>query len=333
MRHTSVRREAGKQQVKDSYEKAWAAVTNRLDRHIEDDNELATILAREGRLRFPGVRTAFAQKQPAAGALRDGVLAEHGVQRGFDNGYYAAVVGGRFMPASSYNPIHALSKRVTPEINIVMELGSGWSANLFQIYVYAGKRRAESVHFIGAEYTESGRECGTRLAKHDGRINYSAPAFDWTKPDLSFLEEIPGPRNVLAFSHHSIEQVEEIDPDIYAQLARYSDSATVMHFEPCGWQRRPELMAKRHERDEEFFNEIRRSVGAGVNRRRATADLTDPETALRASAWWSFARRHNHNLLQAVKASPHATITHKLWDFDSLSNPFNPSTLLDLAIS
>ena len=337
MRTTKARKSDGSTDaVKSTYEKAWSATRDRLETWIARDEHISTILARMGRLSFPGHRENFWRKQPTASSLGRRVLEAHDVDSVDDaNPYYPAVIDGRYSVGSAFNAMQYLGGTTRPEVNVVLELGSGWSANLFGLYLFLGNARSHSIRYVGAEFTDAGRECGELLAKHDGRIDYTAVAFDWTKPDLSFLGELPGPVNVLAFSHHSIEQVERIDPDVYAQLARYADSARVVHCEPVGWQRDPELVRRRLDNDRDFFHRIARDLGLsrdGTRVPRTKYDVTTTEAQLRGAAWWSWNRRYNLDLLTHVDQVDLLRVRRTLFDYGSMSNPFNPSTLVDLDV-
>lgn len=324
--------------VKKSYEDAWAKTRQRLEQEVATGDSVFTILARRNRLALGDHEVDFWRKQPATAPLSRRVLEAYDVDVD-DNRpspYIPAVVNGRYGVRTAFSPMRYLHRLLTPQTTLVIEFGSGWSANIFQFYLLAGHRRSQRLKYIGAEYTEEGRACGQLLADHDGQIDYTAVAFDWTRPDLSFLADLPRPLNVLAFSHHSIEQVERIDPDFYAQLREHADDLRMVHFEPVGWQRDPELLERRIADDADYYRAVAHDLGivpARVrNAPRSSTDITTVESQVRGAAWWSFSRRYNLNLLELVNdLKPREwDVEDVLFDYDSLRNPLNPSTLLSL---
>lgn len=326
----------GGPRVKRSYEKAWRQTRDRIAEEIASGDSLASILARMGRMRVDGHMESFWRHEPSVAAVGMRVMEAYGVSTQAEgNPYYPAVVNGRFTVNSSFNAVRYLYNSLRSETNIVIEFGSGWSANLFQLYVLVGNRRSEAMTYVGAEYTKAGAECGSILARHDASINYRAVGFDWTNPDLGFLADLPGPRHVLAFSHHSIEQVEKINPDFYRLLAEGSDTARIVHIEPVGWQRDQELLARRQAGDTEYFARLQQDLGVQpsvfhVPRPHSSFDATDVQWQLRAAAWWSWSRSYNTNLLEVVDSlrDERLGLRQVLFDFDSLRNPLNTSSLI-----
>lgn len=322
--------------VKASYETAWERTRQRIDREITTGDSLFSILARMGRMSLSDHQVDFWRRQSGVAPLSRRVLDAHDVD--LDDRaspYLPAVVNGRYAVRTAFSPMRYLADRLG-EANVVVEFGSGWSANLFQLYMLLGNRRSESLRYFGAEYTEAGRGAGQALAEHDGRIDYTAVPFDWTKPDLSFLADLPRPLNLVAFSHHSIEQVERISPDFYPALRDLCDELRVVHFEPVGWQRSPTLLEKRLADDSDFYAEIAQELGLYPprvrNAPRSATDITSVEAQLRGAAWWSFTRRYNTNLLELVdQLRPREwEVDDVLFDYDSLRNPLNPSTLVSM---
>lgn len=322
--------------VKASYETAWERTRARIDREIATGDSLFSILARMNRLALGDHEVDFWRKQPGVAPLARRVLDAWDVdvdER--PSPYIPAVINGRYGVRTAFSPMRYLAERIG-DANVVVEFGSGWSANLFQLYLLLGNQRSEGLKYIGAEYTEAGRGGGSVLAAHDGRIDYTAVPFDWTQPDLSFLADLPRPLKVVAFSHHSIEQVERISEKFHPGLRDIADELTVVHFEPVGWQRDAELLERRVADDADYYRRLAHDLGMYPKRvrnaPRSDLDITTVEAQVRGAAWWSFTRRYNINLLEIVDGLRPRDweVEDVLFDYDSLRNPLNPSTLLTL---
>lgn len=325
--------------VGDSYESAWKATRTRLEREIATGDSLASILGRMGRLRLDHHMPRYWREDPKVYRVGRRILQAHGIDdEDLRNPYYPAVVDGRYTVNSGFNTIRYLYNNVLPETTTVIEFGSGWSANLFQLFILLGERRSRDLKFYGAEYTHEGRATGAMLAAHVPGMNYEAVAFDWTRPDLSFVDPSRGLGHVLVFSHHSIEQVPEISADFYRQLGDLAESVVCVHVEPVGWQRSPDLRAKRRDDDAAFFNAIQQEMGVSPPNVRVPVshgdDLLRVDTQMRMAAWWSWARGYNHNLLELVDtlAVGDLRVRQVMFDIDSLMNPLNPSTLINVEV-
>jgi len=171
--------------------------------------------------------------------------------------YYPNIVNGQYT-LSPVSPIRYLSQFIRSDTTAVMELGSGWGSNLFQLYLVRGATRSKRTIYYGGEYTREGQICSKFIATRDEHLKFRAFNFDFRAPDVTFLCRQKG--HILLFTNHSIEQVDEINPDLFDQLREIANDVTVVHFEPIGWQRKVELVEKRENDDRSFFQDIATSV-------------------------------------------------------------------------
>ncbi len=119
-------------------------------------------------------------------------------------------------------------------LDVVAELGSGWSANIFNLWLRGASPGAT---YYGCEYTVAGREAGLAIAGTRPGTAYIAQAFDWNTADFAFLPAQA--KHVLVYSCHSIEQIPELSLDVLRRLlARTAAAATLrgVFIEPVGWQ-------------------------------------------------------------------------------------------------
>ncbi|HEY7689603.1 MAG TPA: hypothetical protein VH835_12965 [Dongiaceae bacterium] len=114
----------------------------------------------------------------------------------------------------------------------IVELGSGWGANLFQLRSGGAPRDAE---FVALEYTEAGREVTQMLAALDPAMKLSVRPFDYFRPDFSTLSP---PLPTVVFSNHSIEQITRLGGAFFDALLAVPGLQRVVHIEPVGWQLR-----------------------------------------------------------------------------------------------
>lgn len=127
--------------------------------------------------------------------------------------------------------LHELVRSIEPDTANIVELGSGYSRNLFNIWIMGGP--ASGV-YVGAEFTPGGRECASYLASLESRISHISVPFDYHKPNLTGFD---GRKKTFVFTCYSIEQVPEIDVSVFDALLAIPGLYRVVHFEPVGWQR------------------------------------------------------------------------------------------------
>lgn len=126
--------------------------------------------------------------------------------------------------------------RATSDVDAIVETGSGWGYNLFNIWLRGGP----PVDYHAFELTEAGRRCCLKL--RDAAVSCPRLAvhpFDYNDPDFSPL--LGRYRKVLFYSSHSIEQVTELPTSFLDRVIGVAESVQVMHFEPVGWQFRDEI--------------------------------------------------------------------------------------------
>lgn len=119
----------------------------------------------------------------------------------------------------------------------IIELGSGWGFNLFNIWLRGGPK---SVPYHAFEYTEAGRRttAAVRGAVSVGPDIQIHP-FDYREPILPLTTN--GYNRVLVYTSHSIEQVNQLPQSLFDRLMDIAQDVRVLHFEPVGWQFRDEL--------------------------------------------------------------------------------------------
>lgn len=309
----------GQARSKASQEKGWSSVFNLAKRIVaaRPDDHLVSILAdlREVNIsrKDPGNYYRIKEMVQPIGAA---IMAQRGLEVD-DRFHYPEVTCSQYR-VGTISPIRYLSQLIRPDTTAVMEVGSGWSSNLFQLYLAHGTTRSKKIIYYGGEYTREGQVCAKFLAERDPGLKYRAFGFDYRNPNVEFLVRQKG--HILLFTSHSIEQVDLIDPALFDQLAAIPNPVTVVHFEPVGWQRMPELLQRREAGDAAFFEEI--------GTRALRGDIT---SVAENAAWWSWRLEYNRNLLPIVSRLEGAGTVRMLrtaWDFSGAGNVLNPSSLI-----
>lgn len=204
------------------YQADWAAVLERAKTLVADgEASLARVLSLLGRP---------PERNPNAALLR---LYGHRIAgkriRGIsDQGYERILFEGTIQ--------RELSRAIDADTANIVELGSGYSKNLFGIWLNGGPRNAR---YVGMEYTSAGRECGSYLAQLEPGIRYESYEFDYYKP--SFPSTI-GRAKTFVFTCYSIEQITHLDRRTFDALIALPGLYKVMHIEPVGWQKGPRLL-------------------------------------------------------------------------------------------
>ncbi|MFT4954808.1 MAG: hypothetical protein ACI8U3_001182 [Brevundimonas sp.] len=309
--------------TKKSQGTAWGKIGDKIDKisSARPDDHISTILAemRELDIGRPDPNS-FYRKRELVQPLGKAVLKRVG--KTYDDFFiYPDVTNGQYT-TSAVSSIRYLMGCVRDDTTAIVELGSGWSVNLFQIYVGLGQTRSKTIDYHGAEYTDEGQAAARRLAAHDGKINYHAHSFDYRNPDISFLNDVKG--HILVFTRHSIEQVDVIDPRLYDMLAALDAEVTLVHIEPTGWQRDKTLLYRRKAKDNRFFEDIGGLMLSEVSSRRRQ---------LENAAWWSWRLDYNLNLSTIIgQASKKGQIriVRREYDYVAAANILNPSSLYHL---
>ena len=304
--------------TKQSQGKGWNNILNAAKRFVAErpDDHLSSLLVNLRELNIsrtdPG---RFYTKRELVRELGQSIMAADGHSVG-DGFYYPDVRAGRY-DLGHISPIRYLSKLIRPDTTAVMEVGSGWSSNLFQLYIAHGTTRSRKIIYYGGEYTNEGMICAKYIARREPDLKYRAFRFDYRDPDVTFLERQKG--HILLFTSHSIEQVDEISPNLFEQLAEIPNDVTVVHFEPVGWQSDANLLAKRQKGDDAFFEAIGERAAAG-----------DISSVQENSAWWSWRLAYNKNLvpiLDDLEGQGLIATRRREYNFNGLANVLNPSSL------
>lgn len=308
---------------KKSQEHGWLNIMKRISKFVKEcpGDETATLLAhlRELNISRPNPNT-FYKTRPLVKDFAENIFAKFKIDPE-ESFFYPCLSKGSYA-VNTISPITYLMSCVRPETEAIVELGSGWSSNLFQIYVGLGRTRSRTIEYIGAEYTNSGRDCGRKIAEFDGAINYLDFHMDFRAPDISFLKKYT--KHILVYTHHSVEQVDKIDHHLYQMLHDLEAAVTIVHFEPVGWQRNADLKKARLENNELVFAKIAKSYSTAIN--------TEIEQ-MRNAAWWSWRLKYNYNLISITKrytTSGQAKMVRTAYDFGGIGNVLNPTTLLHL---
>ena len=140
--------------------------------------------------------------------------------------------------------------------DLVVELGSGWGRNLFQLWLDGGPRAAR---YAALEYVAAGRDCTQRLAALEPGLDLTTLAFDYHAP--AFPPLAPGKR-ALVYTVFSVDQIPEVSSSVFEAVLGLGETVRGLHLEPFGWQARerwPGLTgssaayARRHDYNRNFW--------------------------------------------------------------------------------
>lgn len=311
--------------TKVSQEKGWQKVRKKIEALVRDrpDDHLSSLMAELREIEIGRANPVdFYAKRKVIRPLAENLFESE--KRQFNEGfYYPDMKVGKYV-VGSISPIRYLMKCVRPDTQAIVELGSGWSANLFQLYIGLGHARTRKIRFHGAEYTKEGQAAANLLAQHDGQMLYRSHNCDYRAPNIGYLR--PYKKHILVYTRHSIEQVDYINPELYDMLRALEAKVTLVHIEPVGWQRRADLMQRRLANDTDFFNAIGTSIAEDP------AAIYSP---VENAAWWSWRLNYNINLLGVADdycARGLARQIRREYEFAVPANVFNPSTLVHLEL-
>jgi hypothetical protein len=311
---------ADAEHVKESYEAHWGKRIAGVRNKFEAGETLAHVLAS---MRPPVHRAKGANRVSSAPATA--YLPDRGLDmdaEGIPN-IRLAVAGGRYTAVSNFDPLRAvelLSRKVTH----VVELGAGPGWNLFDLSIQMGVS-VHSKNLWGLEYTDAGVGLMQLIAEHEG-LPLSGHHFNYLSPDISM---IPDDASALIFSHHSIEQVETISSELFQQILARKKPTFLVHCEPIGWQRFPELLKAREDGNEHTWKALSR---------RRTDDVASERTQALNAALNSWRLGYNRNalgLIDSFAASPRVQTIRRIYDFTHRNNvnPVNPSTYIEMRLN
>jgi hypothetical protein len=210
------------EKVYDAYDSGWAAMMDRSSRIVGEGNRnLARVLALLGK---PSEESQNTKLLSFYGHRIAGKRV-HGVKdHAYEHRLFSQIVQ------------RELSRAIDADTVNIIELGSGYSRNLFDIWLNGGPLEA---NYIGMEYTKGGRDCGTFLATLEPNMRYQSHEFDYYKPALPAFD-----RNAktFVFSCYSIEQIPELGLSVFDMLLDIPGLYRVVHIEPVGWQTGPKFL-------------------------------------------------------------------------------------------
>ncbi len=302
--------------------RGWLNIYNAAHRIISSrpDDHLSTVVADLRELDISRKDpNRFYRTRELANPIGKAILekADHSLDDSF---YFPTVSSSKYSVSTVSNIRYMLDLCMRPDTTAVMELGSGWSCNLFQMFIGWGATRSRKTIYYGGEYTREGQKTGKFIAKIEDSLQYRGFNFDYRSPDVRFLKRQRG--HILLFTTHSVEQVDIIDPTLFEQLAELEQDVTVVHFEPVGWQRDKTLHDARIAADDAFFESLGKNINKG---------LTGPKKVIENSAWWSWRLNYNTNLLGIIddlEKRNLITLVNRYYDYAGAANIFNPSSLI-----
>jgi len=211
----------------------------------------------------------------------------------------------------------AVSAVMDPQVDCLVEFGSGVGLNLARLALHIGPR-ATPMTYLACEPAPSGLDV-TRCLFANGDCRVETHFFDYTDPRLDFLDRF---ERIVALTCHSIEQIPMLGQNFHrALLAR--KLAAGIHLEPVGWQRFPNLAAQ-----------VRAAHDDPETSRHFCRDYTyviDKRHLVENTAAWAAACRYNLDLLPQIAALSDEgliTIATLAYEVVGTNNPFNPSTLI-----
>lgn len=308
----------GKARTKKSQGKGWDKILNLAKKFVKNrpNDHLSSLLVELRELSIsrkdPGRYYRIREMVEPIGAQ---ILAKY--DKTIDENFYYPDVRKGAYNLGHISQIRYLAGLIRPDTSGIIELGSGWSSNLFQLYIAHGATRSKKIIYYGGEYTREGQICSKYIAKHDEHLNYRSFSFDYRNPDVTFLKRQKG--HILLFTSHSIEQVDVINPVLFEQLKEIANEITVVHLEPVGWQNNKRLLKKRNMDDREFFE--------GLGKKAVKGNIQSVDNN---SAWWSWRLEYNKNLvpiLDSLQKSKTIEMKRVELNFEGKANVLNPSSL------
>lgn len=307
--------------TKQSQEIEWSKVHERISNYIKKnpDDELATLLAQSraldlGRVTMPN---KFYDRRPFVKDFAKNILKKHDAN--LNDEFLFPDISEKKYSINNISPIRYLMSLVRSDTSAIVELGSGWSSNLFQTYIGLGRTRSKDLTYIGAEYTDEGRACARTIANFDTKIHLLDYNFDYRNPEISFLNKFK--KHILVFTSHSIEQVDLINDKLYQDLHNLDAKITLVHIEPIGWQRDTDLLKARESGSDKVFEQIES---------RFENSISSEKHQLENSAWWSWRLNYNINLLRIIEkfqSENKIDLAYKAYDYSGVSNILNPASL------
>jgi hypothetical protein len=118
-----------------------------------------------------------------------------------------------------------------PGVERIVELGSGWGKNLFNLFKFGSSLEAE---YWGLELTAAGRQLMERVgAETVPSMKVRSAPFDYYNADFGVLAQ---ERPTCVFTHHSLEQIPEAPRELFERILTIPGFRSCLHLEPCGFQ-------------------------------------------------------------------------------------------------
>ncbi|NMG39800.1 hypothetical protein GRZ55_11150 [Chelativorans sp. ZYF759] len=303
--------------VKQSYENHWGGRVESIREKIAGGETIAHILA--------GIRSQphLLRNNQGTDAITKNALPDFNETTSDGNPTSRlGVCNSRFVAQPNFDPMTAIYRHAL-DADTIVELGAGPGWNLFNLSTFLGKA-VHGKRLFGLEYSDAGLEIIKLLAEHES-LPIEAHFFDYRNPDLSVL---PPTGRMLIFSHHSMEQVEEISPLLHQTIAARKEPTKLIHCEPIGWQRFPDLYKARVRENDNLLK-------AMVVRR--FDDLHAPHAVAMSAAINSWRVKYNRNAMNCINKQVNAKrfiVREAIYDFTHIynSNPVNPSTYLEIDV-
>ncbi len=230
------------------------------------------------------------------------------------------------------------------QIDCIVELGSGFGKNLFNLYSEICDRNIQ-IPLHACELTAGGRQVTEQLRGIDSKIPLSIHAFDYYKPDFSFLDA--GVR-ALFFTVHSIEQIPNLGQAVFEQMLNRTSDCNCFHFEPVGWQTDDRLVQSRQRHNSSLTSfslgprtRIGRLLGWKSSARQPVRrgfpgivlehrDIGSSRMVAANGAAWSARGGYNTNLIKLLRGlATQGKIAVERESFDEFGlNPFNPTSII-----
>ena len=134
-------------------------------------------------------------------------------------------------PWKEYLNLTFLKKYCSPDMDCVIEMGSGPALFLFKFYLTNGPLNAD---YYGLEICSTARLCVNIMSFLEPNLKIKSMFFDYQNPDFSALNNKY--KNVLIFSRGSIESVRDLKEEVLEKILLISERLTCVHFEPVDWQ-------------------------------------------------------------------------------------------------
>ena len=227
------------------------------------------------------------------------------------DGTYVSVPGE--LPNDQF--FDAIARYIDPEVDCLVEFGSGIGLNLARMLLRLPDR---NLCYVACEPSENGRMATEALFSLAPEAKLITRYFDYMEPDLDFLKDY---RKIVVLTCHSIEQIMVLGNRFYDKLLDTNIHACI-HCEPIGWQR-----------SEECYNHVLDLLQNLELRwqfmQNCTLVLDNRHLLANAAAWAALAGYNIDLLAQITHATERGdvSITDTAYDFAG-SNPFNPSTLI-----